>query len=99
MGHTQKPPLLLVRRPHNGLKVCAAYPNRATRPPIDGRSGGASPKKPTNSPKLGQEPLSSGPKKGLCPSLGALPEGRFKKIGTCYHSPQKGMVLQMIRQP
>jgi hypothetical protein len=97
MEHAQKPPLSLVRRPHNGLKVCTGYPNRATRPPIDGRSGGASPKKPTNSAELGQELLSSGPNKGLYPSLGALLEGRFKKIGTCYHRPQKGMVLRMIR--
>jgi hypothetical protein len=41
-------------------------------PRIDGCSGG-SPPKPTNSPDLGQEPLSDGPNKGPPPKLGALP--------------------------
>jgi hypothetical protein len=42
-------------------------------PLINGRSGGASPQeKPTHSPELGQEPLSSGPNKGLRPSLSEL---------------------------
>jgi hypothetical protein len=39
---------------------------------IDGHSGGASPIKPTNSPELGQEPLSDGPNKSLCLSLSVL---------------------------
>ena len=33
-------------------------------PPINGHSGGASPKTPTDSPELGQEPLSSRPNEG-----------------------------------
>jgi hypothetical protein len=41
-------------------------------PSIDGRSSDAPPK-PTNSLELGQEPLSSGPNKGLHPRLDALP--------------------------
>ena len=41
-------------------------------PLIDGRSGDASPKKPTNSLELGQETLSGGPSKGLRSSLDAL---------------------------
>ena len=40
-------------------------------PSIDGRSGGAPPK-PTNSPKLGREPLSGGPNEGPPPKLNAL---------------------------
>jgi hypothetical protein len=41
-------------------------------PLIDGRSGDAT-SKPTNSLKLGHEPLSSGPNEGLHPRLGVLP--------------------------
>jgi hypothetical protein len=41
-------------------------------PLIDRRSGGASPKKPTNSLELGREPLCGGPNKGPRSSLDAL---------------------------
>ena len=41
-------------------------------PPIDGCSGGGPPK-PTNSPELGQEPLSGGPNEGPLLELGMLP--------------------------
>ena len=45
-------------------------------PPIDGRSADASPKKPTNSPELGQEQLSSGPNEGPRLRLGEGATGR-----------------------
>jgi hypothetical protein len=41
-------------------------------PRIDGCSSGAPPK-PTNSLKLGREPLSDGPNEGPPPKLGMLP--------------------------
>ena len=42
-------------------------------PPTNGRSSGASPKKPTNSLESGRERLSSVPNKGLRLSLCAFP--------------------------
>jgi hypothetical protein len=51
--------------------VASALRMEELQPPIDGGSSGAPPK-PTNSPELGQEPLSDGPNEGPPPKLGMV---------------------------
>ena len=72
MGHAQKLPHPLTRRPHDGLGGCTGSQNKQPNPSIDGASSGAPPK-PTNALELGQGPLSDGPNEGPLPKLGTLP--------------------------
>jgi hypothetical protein len=54
-GCAQKLPFLLARRPHNGLEGYTGSPEGAAQPPNRRALRWRIPKKPTNSPELGQE--------------------------------------------